>query len=178
MRLQCRAEIMLLNTERLTLKKVGKLDKNRFVDLMKDSTIARSLSNVPFPYTDKDADNWIERVKTEEFELNIFLANNLIGGVGLTLEREGFYHLGYWLGVEYRGHGYATEAARELIDYFCRKMPTEKIRARAYKNNHESINVLQKIGFQPVGEREVYSKSRRQTVPCTEFTLGETLQMF
>ncbi|MBL09743.1 MAG: GCN5 family acetyltransferase [Acidiferrobacteraceae bacterium] len=169
---------MLLNTERLTLKKIDNCDKNRLVDLMKDSTIARYLSDVPFPYTETDADNWIERVKIEEFELNIFLANNLIGGLGLTSERDGFYYLGYWLGVEFRGHGYATEAARELIDYFCRKMPTKKIRARAYKNNDESINVLKKIGFQPVGESEIYSKSRKQTVPCMEFALRETLQMF
>ena len=68
---------MLLNTERLTLKKIDNCDKNRLVDLMKDSTIARYLSDVPFPYTETDADNWIERVKTEEFQLNIFLGQLL-----------------------------------------------------------------------------------------------------
>lgn len=166
---------MLLNTERLTLKKIGNFDKRRLVVLMSDSTIASSLSNVPFPYTETDADNWIERVKTEEFQLNIFLGLDLIGGVGLTLEREGFYQLGYWLGVEFRGHGYAIEAARELLDNFCCKMPAEKIRARAYKNNYASINTLRKIGFQIIGERKVYSKFRKQTVPCLEFALGEAL---
>ena len=42
------------------------------------------LSNVPHPYTDKDADYWLGKIENEELNLNIFLYDVLIGGVGLS----------------------------------------------------------------------------------------------
>ncbi len=109
--------MMKIETERLVLKKLVDTDRERLVSLIGDFMVSKTLSNVPYPYTLNDADEWLKIVDNEEFNLNIFLNDGLIGGVGLTLAEDDFYELGYWLGVEYWGQGYATESVRGLLGY-------------------------------------------------------------
>ena len=61
-----------IKTERLTLKKCEIADKQRLIDLIGDFRVSETLSNVPYPYTDEDAEYWLNSVKTSEFKLNIF----------------------------------------------------------------------------------------------------------
>ena len=99
---------MRIETERLVLKKLVDADKERLVSLIGDFRVSKTLSNVPYPYTLDDADEWLKIVDNEEFNLNIFLNDDLIGGVGLTPIEDDFCELGYWLGVEYWGQGYLS----------------------------------------------------------------------
>ena len=94
-----------IKTERLVVKKIRNSDKERLVTLLGNSEVLKTLSNVPHPYTINDAEKWLEIVNRHEFKLNIFLDDNLIGGVGLSLDEDEFYELGYWLGVDYWGQG-------------------------------------------------------------------------
>ena len=153
-----------IETERLVLKKLVQADKERLVSLIGDFMVSKTLSNVPYPYTLHDADEWLEIVDNEEFNLNIFLNNDLIGGVGLTPTEDDFYELGYWLGVEYWGQGYATESVRGLLNYAKSNMPCEKFKANVYKENVASAKVLEKNGFKRVGDEEVFSISRQENV--------------
>ena len=50
---------MEIKTERLTIKKIKKTDKKQLVDLIGDFRVSKTLSNVPYPYTDKDAEYWL-----------------------------------------------------------------------------------------------------------------------
>ena len=76
--------IIKIQTEKLVLKKLVQADKERLVSLIGDFMVSKTLSNVPYPYTLDDADEWLEIVDNEEFNLSIFLNNDLIGGIGLT----------------------------------------------------------------------------------------------
>ena len=58
-----------IETERLTLKKLGIADKERLINLIGDFRVSETLSNVPYPYTDEDAEYWLDSVKTSEFKL-------------------------------------------------------------------------------------------------------------
>ena len=73
-----------LSTERLTIKKLTGLDKARLIQLIGDPRVSETLSNVPYPYTDQDAEYWIRIVHSSEFNFNIFSDGLLIGGLGLT----------------------------------------------------------------------------------------------
>ena len=73
-----------ISTERLTIKKLSALDKARLIELIGDPRVSETLSNVPYPYTDEDAEYWMGIVHSSEFNLNIFHDGLLIGGVGLT----------------------------------------------------------------------------------------------
>ena len=153
-----------IETERLVLKKLVQADKERLVSLIGDFRVSKTLSNVPYPYTLDDADEWLKIVDNEEFNLNIFLNDDLIGGIGLTPAEDDFYELGYWLGVEYWGQGYATESVMELLDYAKSNTPCEKFKANVFKENVASAKVLEKNGFKRVEDREVFSISRQENV--------------
>ncbi|MDG2352156.1 MAG: GNAT family N-acetyltransferase [Acidimicrobiales bacterium] len=153
-----------IETERLVLKKLVDADKERLVSLIGDFRVSKTLSKVPYPYTLDDADEWLKIVDNEEFNLNIFLNDDLIGGIGLTPTEDDFYELGYWLGVEYWGQGYATESVMELLNYAKSNTPCEKFKANAFKENVASAKVLEKNGFKRVEDREVFSISRQENV--------------
>ena len=158
-----------IETERLVLKKLVNADKERLVSLIGDFMVSKTLSNVPHPYTFDDADEWLKIVDNEEFNLNIFLNDDLIGGVGLTPTEDDFCELGYWLGIEYWGQGYATESVRGLLSYAATNTPCEKFKANVYKENVASAKVLEKNGFKRLEDREVFSISRQENVPSVNY---------
>ncbi len=158
-----------IETERLVLKKLVDADKERLVSLIGDFRVSKTLSNVPYPYTFEDADDWLEIVDNEEFNLSIFLNDDLIGGVGLTPTEDDFYELGYWLGVDYWGQGYATESVNGLLNYAKTNTPCEKFKANVYKENVASAKVLEKNGFKRFEDREVFSISRQENVPSVNY---------
>ena len=158
-----------IETERLVLKKLVDADKERLVSLIGDFRVSKTLSKVPYPYTLDDADEWLERSHNQKFNLNIFLNDDLIGGIGLTPAEDDFYELGYWLGVEYWGQGYATESVRGLLSYAKTNTPYEKFKANVYKENVASAKVLEKNGFKRLEDREVFSLSRQENVPSVNY---------
>ena len=71
----------------------------------------------------------------------------MIGGIGLIPETDDSCELGYWLGFEYWGQGYATEACKALLDYTKANTSFKNFRANVYKGNVASSKVLEKIQF-------------------------------
>lgn len=59
--------------------------------------------------------------------------------------------LGYWIGVPFWGCGYATEAARGLIDYAFGDLGYKVLTASARVSNPASRRVLEKCGFRWTG---------------------------
>ncbi len=75
--------------------------------------------------------------------------NEFIGWCGLKLLAEtSEIDLGYRFKKNAWGHGYATEAARDVLDYGFNQLNLKTIIAKAQVENLASINVLQKIGMQ------------------------------
>ena len=158
-----------IKTERLFLKKFSATDKNSLIALIGDSRVSETLSNVPFPYTSEDADYWLDSVKKNELRLSIRLNDALIGGIGLTHGDDDYCELGYWLGREYWGRGYATEASNSLLNYVRENTSLRKFRANVYKENIASSKVLQKLGFKQTGEGEVFSLSEQANISCFKY---------
>ena len=99
-----------IKTDRLILKKPKtKQDKLLLVSQIGDWEVVKWLANVPYPYTYDDLEDYLLISDSNQFDLNIFLGNQLIGRVGLTLDGDNYYDLGYWIGKDYWGKGYATE---------------------------------------------------------------------
>ena len=158
-----------IETERLTLKKLGISDKDRLIYLIGDSRVSETLSNVPYPYTDEDAEYWLNSVNTSEFKLNIFRNSVLIGGIGLTPEDDDYCELGYWLCFDYWGIGYATEACNALLNYAKTNTSYKNFKANVYKGNAASSKVLEKVGFRQIGEGKVFSLSKQENIPCLNY---------
>lgn len=70
--------------------------------------------------------------------------------------------LGYLLAEEYRGRGYAKEAAEAVLDYAFRKLGLSRVVAVIDKQNTASLHVAQKCGMvweKDIDQRSVYAIS-------------------
>ena len=78
-----------------------------------------------------------------------------IGCVGLLFHPdtnhwwgEGAAELGYWIGEEYWGNGYAVEASKRLIEHAFDDLDIQEIYASYRIENNQSKRVLEKLGFE------------------------------
>lgn len=167
---------MEIKTERLVLKKPRHKDKQLIVAQIGDWEVVKWLSQVPYPYTEQDADEWINTLSRQELTFNVFESDSVVGGIGLTPHDDGCYELGFWLGKQHWGQGFATEAGRGLLGYATGELALNNFMSSFMKGNDASANVLRKLGFQKTGEGEIYCLSRKETLPCTCLTLTNGLQ--
>ena len=79
--------------------------------------------------------------------------------------------IGYWLGVPFWGQGYATEAARAVIDYAFEEFGSTELRAGARVVNPASRRVLEKCGFQWTNVQLLRVVSLGCSVPVDRFKL-------
>jgi RimJ/RimL family protein N-acetyltransferase len=148
-------DLPTLVTGRLTLRPFRVADAASVQALAGDVEIYRTTTNIPHPYDDGMAEQWIAS-RPESFRAGegVALAMSrtrddvVVGCVGLTIrpaERQA--ELGYWVGVPFWHNGYATEAAMALVDYGFAALGIAKVTARHFAGNPKSGRVLQKIGM-------------------------------
>ena len=72
----------------------------------------------------------------------------VIGRAGLQI-RDGFEspELGFAVAPAFRGRGYAEEACRAVMEYSCRELGFEEIRAVVRRENKKSQRLCEKLGF-------------------------------
>ena len=80
----------------------------------------------------------------------------LIGDIGFKgpPDGSGAVEIGYSVLPAFRGHGYATEAARALIGWAAAQPGVRRVTAECLADNHASIRVLEKAGMQQIGRDE------------------------
>ena len=162
-----------ITTQRLILKRPDKTINNRvFASLVGDWDIAKWLSDVPFPYTEKHAEKFIKRSSPDDLRFSIFYDEILVGGVGVSFEEHNQLDLGYWVAKDYWGNGFATEASEGLIDYVKNETESKTITACYVKGNNASGKVLKTLGFIEIGECEEYFLSRKEPVTCVDLILN------
>ncbi len=61
--------------------------------------------------------------------------------------QEGRADIGLWIGAEFHGKGYGTEAVRQIVAYGFEVLGMEKIEACAFVGNHASRRIFEKNGF-------------------------------
>lgn len=166
-----------LTTKRLVLRLPHRSDAHALVEHLNDFDIVKWLSNVPYPYTEAHAEEWIDLVKLNimgekpSFQLSIFLDDTLIGGVGLRHVENDVYELGYWLAKDHWGQGLALEAATELIRYGKEQFTDPHVIAHCMKGNAPSESVLRKLGFKVIDEAEIYSIPQNRLMPSLKLSL-------
>jgi RimJ/RimL family protein N-acetyltransferase len=110
--------------------------------------------NIPYPYPDGAAAAWIEShgpgyESGRRVTLAITLAEALIGAISLGLEpAHRRAELGYWIGRESWGHGYATEAVKAFLTFGFDQLGLNRIQACHYTRNPASGRVMEKAGMQ------------------------------
>ena len=157
----------MLDTPRLRLRPFGLTDASRVRELAGDRAIADTTLTVPHPYEDGMAETWIAThepgfAKGELLALAMTLADDtrVIGAIGLQLElAHARGTLGYWVGRDYWGQGYCTEAARALSALGFSRLGLNKIESECLIRNPASARVLTKLGMTSEGiKRQHYQK--------------------
>ena len=150
-------------TDRLFLRALEADELPRLVELIGDWEVVRWLGVVPYPYTMGNAESFYADVEAAnargepEFYAMALKPNNLlIGGVGLHLPRsndyaEGDMEIGYWLGKDFWGQGFMSEAARRVASLGFTRPKTRTIIATTEPDNKASQNVLRKTGLRDLG---------------------------
>jgi len=71
----------------------------------------------------------------------------VIGLVSMVRDEHEQAAIGYALGSDFRGHGYATEAARGLIGYGFGSLGLRRIHADTHSDNPASWKVMERVGM-------------------------------
>lgn len=109
------------------------------------------LARLPFPFTDKDAENQIKSLQSNKgsfFILAITYDNNLIGSIGIRIEKRHTAEIGFYLDEPYWGKGITTEAVRWMCGYAFENVGIKHLFAKTFTHNKASCRVLEKAGFQ------------------------------
>jgi RimJ/RimL family protein N-acetyltransferase len=163
----------VLETERLTLRKPTLADVKAIADLANDRRIALMTRRLPHPYTPDDAVHFVKAIAgTGE---TVFLIENNhtpVGVAGVDWSEPEAPELGYWFGVAHWGQGFATEAARAVIDYTFEEFDVDQMISGARVVNPKSRNVLEKCGFQWSGVELHRFKALGSSTPVDRFRLS------
>lgn len=100
-------------------------------------------------------------------KFGIWLNDMLIGRADLSPRVPGHLVIGYWLGGEYTGNGYATMACKALIQHGQDRLGATDIFAGVTKGNTASEALLGRLGFERIEDKDTYTLFRL-TLPGNE----------
>jgi RimJ/RimL family protein N-acetyltransferase len=168
------ARACVLETERLTLRRPTLADVKSIALLANDRRIAENSRRLPHPYLQDHAEQ-IVNAQADAGRETVFLVEHdykPIGMVGIDWRQIDAPELGYWLGVDHWGQGFATEAARAAIDFTFEEFEFEHLIAGARVANPASRNVLEKCGFQWSGVELHRFEALGSSTPVDRFRLS------
>jgi|SRR5271166_5827028 len=144
-----------LRTDRLLLRPFTRDDIPDLVPLIGAREVAATTRRIPHPYTHAHAEEFLAACE-EGDEINLAILRQadlrLVGGGILRPDGDHRHaEVGYWIGVPHWGNGYATEAARALVEYAFEVLQLHRIYASHTANNPASGKVLRKIGMKHEG---------------------------
>jgi RimJ/RimL family protein N-acetyltransferase len=151
-----------LTTARLSLRPLVVADAADVRRLAGRYEVAEMTANIPHPYPDGGAEEFIGRTidgwrDDKSATWAITGDGAVIGCVGLVFA--GRTHarasLGYWIAYEEWGRGYATEAARPVVDWAFTD-GWHRVEATHLTRNPASGRVMQKLGMQHEGRMRDY----------------------
>lgn len=166
---------MFARTKRLTLRPWWPEDAEVLTRAIAHEAIAKKLARMPWPYAATDTETFLSRPRGAAEPVFAILAHdsaypNLIGGIGLRCEN-GVHELGYWLTPHSWGYGYATEAARIVIEQARHALGVKRIEASHHLDNTASRRVLTKLGFREIRREPHYSLAHREEIDCAVLAL-------
>lgn len=135
----------------ISLRPFSHLDKNTLIRILNDQKVSEFLSTkIPNPYTESDADWWINTGSKEGYIRAITLNNQLIGCIGVVTDEFEYSRngeIGYWFSQESWGKGFATLAVNLITDEVFNNTEINRIHAAVFAGNVGSMRVLEKCGF-------------------------------
>ena len=109
---------------------------------------------LPYPYMEKDAEEWLKMVTDNDTITGIYRAivydGKLIGSISVE-KKDDDAEIGYMILNDYSNKGIGTEAVRQVCSIAFKILSLEQITANVFQLNIASIRVLLKNGFKYKG---------------------------
>ena len=178
-----------IETARLILRPFALSDAKDVRRLAREREIADTTLNIPHPYEDGVAEEWISSHQSKfeageqcTFAIVLRSSKELLGAIGLRIDsRFERAELGYWIGRLYWGNGYCTEAGKAVLQYGFSVLGLNRIHATHLTRNPASGSVMRKIGMLHEGrarhhakrwdkfeDLELYGILREEWIGCAE----------
>jgi ribosomal-protein-alanine N-acetyltransferase len=149
----------ILYTERLVLRKLTPDDIALLVKYANDTEIADNVLNMPHPFQEPDAVFRIRYVVQGfkeglryVFAIALYETNKLIGEIAIHVDQQHkMGQLAYWIAEPHRANGFATEAARAIINFGFTQLHLANVFAECHTHNNASRKVLEKAGMKKAG---------------------------
>ena len=156
---------MFARTERLLLRPGWAEDAPELARAIADEQVVRNLATAPWPYSREDAEAFLAAPRDPVMPSFLIIertdgAPRIVGSCGLGRRPSGSVEMGYWIGRQHWGKGFATEASRALIE-IAKALRLPRLEASHFLDNPASGRVLEKLGFVATGmSAERYSCAR------------------
>jgi RimJ/RimL family protein N-acetyltransferase len=141
----------------VVLRPFALADAARVQLLAGDRRVSETTALIPHPYEDGMAQAWIASQANQvgrgrEYTYAITRAADalLVGAISMRPAAGEQENLGYWIGRDYWGQGYATAAARAIIAVTFRCLDCNQLTASHLVRNAASGRVLEKCGLTAV----------------------------
>ncbi|WDE05778.1 GNAT family N-acetyltransferase [Thalassomonas viridans] len=146
---------VIIETSRLILRPFYREDAGKVQALAGDKRVSETTLHIPHPYLDGMAEQWIaghpacwQQKTAVIYAITGKTGGSLMGTVSLVDIQGDQAELGYWLGIDYWGQGYCTEAAKALADFAFSELGINSLIADHLSENPASGKVMEKIGMQ------------------------------
>jgi RimJ/RimL family protein N-acetyltransferase len=169
---------MFARTERLLLRPSWPEDAKALQVAVADEAIVRNLVRAPWPYAIEDAEQFTALGHDARYPNFVLLQRTdgpprLIGSCGIV-NRNDEAELAFFIARPYWGLGFASEAARAVIDA-ARALGHARLTSGHFTDNFASGHVLRKLGFHSSGRNEMrYCAARGQDVSIAMYELDLT----
>lgn len=143
----------------ITIRNWKKTDASSLAAALSNKNILNNLRDrLPYPYTEKDAEEYIDFIlnsnPNDTFAYAIDVDGRAVGSIGAFRQRNIHFRtaeLGYYLSEEYWGRGIMTIAVKQICEKLFSETDILRIFAEPFENNAGSRRVLEKAGFQLEG---------------------------
>lgn len=161
--------IPVMETARLRLRPLTLADAPTVQRLASAPEIADTTLNIPHPYPDGLAEQWIAGRAEAAREGGITWAiadrtsDELYGAISVAVSQQHRHaEMGYWAGVPFWGRGYTTEAARAALVHSFSTLGLHRVFAHHFARNPASGRVMQKIGMRHEGSLRQHVRKGEQ----------------
>ena len=139
----------------VSIRKWQKSDISDLATMINNKNITDNMRDgIPIPYTEKDAEEFIDTVLNAEkdtlYHFAITYDSKVVGAIGI-FRKSNIYRfsgeLGYYIAEPYWGKGIATEAIKQICEYIFKQTDIVRILADPFAYNVASCRALEKAGF-------------------------------
>ena len=158
-----------IRTPRLTLRRMIMADAPRVHEIQSNWNVARMLRMAPFPPTVGGIRDWLslfqgQWISGTAYRFAVLAKARVIGCADVDEIASGSGELGFWFDEAYWGRGLAGEAAPAVLNFAFETAGLERLLSGHAADNPASGRVLGKLGFRWIGDVELWSRSRQESI--------------